>query len=113
MLSLRSPKKKNFSVTMKVNFGTFYCYLFLDFIDILVIFSVNSYDEDKELSLGQAIQDVWRKRKSSSVTGWVLSVLPGIWSHVSSELAVEHCLIIERVVKQLHHPPYPNDQVPG
>ncbi len=47
-----------------VNFCTINFYSFPDIIGILIIFSFDSFDEDEALSLGQAIKDAWKKRKS-------------------------------------------------
>ncbi len=67
-------------------------------IVLLTIFSVDSSDKEDRISLGQAIQDSWAKRKSRleheyAVTGWALSVLPEICANVLSELTGEHRLM--------------------
>ncbi len=85
---------------VKVNVGTFGISLFLNIIDILTIFSIDSHDEDEALSLGQPIRDAWMRRKScldhdDAVTGY----------YVACELNLEHNDMIERVVEQLHHRP--------
>ncbi len=81
-----------------------------------MILSIGSHDEDDTISLGQAIQDSWAKRKSwleheYAVTGWALSVLPEICLNVSSDLTGEHCLMMENIVERLHVPPCPSEQV--
>ncbi len=83
-----------------------------------MIFSIGSHDKDDTISLGQAIQDSWSKRKSQleheyAVTGWSLSILPEIRLNVSSDLTGEHCLMMENVVERLYVPSCPNEQVSG
>ncbi len=39
----------------------FYFYLLPDIIDTLIIFSIDSYDEDESLLMREAIQDEWIK----------------------------------------------------
>ncbi len=96
----------------------FIIFLFFYVIALLIIFSVDSFDEEDSISLRQGIRDSWAKRKSQieheyTGTGWVLSVLPEICVNFLSELTGEHRLMIERVVERLHVPPCPNDQVSG
>ncbi len=79
-------------------------------MSLLIIFSVDSFDEYEPVSVDQAIQESWSKRKSQleheyPVTVWTLSIFPEICCHVASELTGEHDLMIERVVEQLHVPP--------
>ncbi len=81
-------------------------------------FSIGFHDEDDMISLDQAIQDSWSRRKSQlehefAVTGWALSILPEICLNVSSDLTGEHHLMMENVVERLHVPPCLNDQVLG
>ena len=83
-----------------------------------MIFSIGSFDEEETISLGQAIQDAWAKRKSRleheyAVTGWALSILPEIRANVLTDLTGEHRLMMENVVERLHVPPCPNKQVTG
>ncbi len=84
----------------------------------IITCNIDSIDEEDPISLGQAIQESWTKRKSQLeheyvVTGWALFVLPEIQMNVASELTGEHHLMIEMVVERLHVPHCPNDQVSG
>ncbi len=80
--------------------------------------SIDSSDKEDTISLGQAIQVSWTKRKSQleheyAVTGWALSILPEICANVLSDLTGEHHLMMENIVEGLHVPPCPNKQVSG
>ncbi len=114
ILFLKSLMKKNFHVTtsqgkLVIIFSYFHIFVWL------IIFNIDSFDKEQPISLGQAIQDSWTKRKSwlkhkYAVTGWALSVLTEILSNFASVLTGEHHLMMERVVER-QVPPCPNDQV--
>ncbi len=76
------------------------------------------FDEEEPISLGQAIQDLWMKRKSQveheyAVTRLALSVLPEVCVNVASELLGEYQLMIEKIVNSqtITCFPRPNDKV--
>jgi len=68
--------------------------------------------------LGSAILSKWEKRQTKlindfSVAAWCLSVMPEVYDDCQSRMTGEHKLALRRIVRKLHVPPCPNDQVLG